>query len=265
MSWALFLLATVSLSPSLTTWKEAIEKTGKIAVVLLRLPATAQTAMLVLPADTPEREALANYTDQPGFVSQYRGAQAMTVNYLGPKGRVSFVLVNPEHAGTGAAEEAVIAHEFGHIWLKAQRYPAPAYAGGDTACLSVHALDAVQHILIREEMERRGVEWKAPWYAALGAALAQMESEPGAAARAGRCQRLGQAAMWIDVALGAGDWGRQRDFLAAMRRRFPEMVPTAEEITAYLRSAGVEDVGRHRAALSFVFGRMKQLALAVPL
>ena len=265
MSWALFLLATVSLSPSLATWKESIEKTGKIAVVLLRLPATAQTAVLALPGDTPEREALAQYTDQPGFVSQYRGAQAMTVNYLGSKGRVSFVLVNPEHAGTGAAEEAVIAHEFGHIWLKAQRYPAPAYAGGESACLSVHALDAVQHILIREEMERRGVAWKAPWHAALGAALAQMESEPGAAAKVGRCQTLGQAAMWIDVALGAGDWGRQRDFLAAMRRRFPEMVPAAEEITAYLRSAGVEDLARHRAALSFVFGRMKQLALSVAL
>ena len=265
MSWALFLLATVSLSPSLATWREAIEKTGKIAVVLLRLPANAQTVALALPADTPEREALANYTDQPGFVSQYRGAQAMTVNYLGPKGRVSFVLVNPQHAGTGAAEEAVIAHEFGHIWLKALRYPAPAYAGGESACMSVHALDAVQHILIREEMDRRGIAWKAPWHAALGAALAQMESEPGAAANVGRCQSLGQAAMWIDVALGAGDWGRQGDFLAAMRRRFPEMVPAAEEITTYLRSAGVEDVGRHRAALTFVFGRMKRLALSVPL
>ena len=265
MSWALLLLATVSLAPSLASWKEAIEKTGKMAVVLLRLPANGETRVLALPRDLKERDALANYTDQPGFVSQYRGAQAMTVNYLGPKGRMSFVLVNPEHAGTGAAEEAVIAHEFGHIWLKAQRYPAPAYVGGDSACLSVHALDAVQHILIREEMERRGVAWKAPWHTALGAALAQMESEPGAAARAGRCQTLGQAAMWIDVALGAGDWPRQRDFLAAMRRRFPEMVPVAEEITAYLGSAGVEDVARHREALTYVFGRMKRLALSVPL
>lgn len=235
-----------------------------MTVVLLRLPADAGTTVLRLPPETLGREELASYTDQPGFVAQYRGAQAMTVNYLGATGRTSFVLVNPRHAGTGAEEEAVIAHEFGHIWLKAKRYPAPAYRGGETACLSVHALDAVQHILIREEMERRGVEWKAPWFRALGLALEQMEREAGAASGVGRCQTLGQAAMFVDVALGAGEWGKQRAFLAAMRRRFPAMVPVAEELTKFLGSAGVEDVARHRAALEFVFGRMKQLALATP-
>ncbi len=264
MSWALFLVCGVVLSPAMAEWQRSIEEVGKIAVVLLRLPANAQTTALTLPPETPRREVLAGYTDQIGFVSQYRGAQAMTVNYVGTDGRVSFVLINPLLAGTGTAEEAVIAHEFGHIWLKAKRYPAPAYTGGEAACLSVHALDAVQHILIREEMERRGVNWKAPWFAALEAALRQMEGEPGAATGVSRCQTLGQVAMWVDVALGAGDWPRRGAFLAAMRRRFPAIVPAAEEITGHLREVEVAELGRHRAALEFVFGRLKRLAMSIP-
>jgi hypothetical protein len=263
MGWALFLICGVVLSPAMAEWQRAIEDVGKISVVLLRLPANAQTTVLSLPPETPGREVLAAYTDQSGFVSQYRGAQAMTVNSIGTGGRVSFVLINPLLAGEGVAEEAVIAHEFGHIWLKAKRYPAPAYTGGEAACLSVHALDAVQHILIREEMEQRRVAWKAPWFAGLEAALRQMESEPGAASGVSRCQTLGQVAMWVDVALGAGDWPRRGAFLAAMRRRFPAIVPAAEEITEHLRGVEVADPARHRTALEFVFGRMKRLALAV--
>jgi hypothetical protein len=145
----------------------------------------------------------------------------MTVNTITLNGRVGFVLINPLHGrrgrgGTGRHRPP----NFGHIWLKAKRYPAPAYQGGESACLSVHALDAVQHILIRQEMERRGVAWKAPWFAGL-AALRQMEQTPGAAGGVGRCQTLSQVAMWVDVALGAGDWPGQPAFLAALRRRFP--------------------------------------------
>lgn len=245
-------------------WQRAIEQVGKISVVLLRLPANSQTTALNLPPETPRKDILAAYTDQNGFVSQYRGAQAMTVNSVGVDGRVSFVLINPLLAGSGASEEAVIAHEFGHIWLKAKRYPAPAYTGGEAACLSVHALDAVQHILIREEMERRQVKWKEPWFTGLEAALRQMEGESGAAEGVSRCQTLGQVAMWVDVALGARDWPRREPFLAAMRRRFPGIVPAAEEITGHLRGLDVADLARHRAALEFVFGRMKRLALTVP-
>lgn len=264
MVWAMFLLCGVALPPALADWQREIEQLGKIAVVLLRLPANGQTTALHLPPETPRRELLEPYTGQIGFVSQYRGAQAMTVNALSAEGRVSFVLINPLLAGSGEAEEAVIAHEFGHIWLKAKRYPAPVYQGGEAACLSVHALDAVQHILIREEMERRGVAWKRPWFTGLAAALEQMDRSPGAAAGVGRCQTLSQAAMWVDVALGAGDWPGQGPFLSAMRRRFPVIVPAAEEITTYLRGEKVADPARHRTALGFVFERLKRLALTVP-
>ncbi|MBZ2177082.1 MAG: hypothetical protein ACK58M_18860 [Acidobacteriota bacterium] len=264
MGWIFFLICEVMLPPSLANWQQEIEQVGRIAVVLLRLPANGQTTVLDLPPETPRRELLAPYTSQPGFVSQYRGAQAMTVNTITADGRVSFVLINPLLAGADEAEQAVIAHEFGHIWLKAKRYPAPAYQGGEAACLSIHALDAVQHILIRQEMERRGVAWKASWFAGLAAALRQMEQTPGAAGGVGRCQTLSQVAMWVDVALGAGDWPGQPAFLAALRRRFPVIVLASEEIASYLRGHPVADPAPHRAALEFVFARMKQLALTVP-
>jgi hypothetical protein len=70
--------------------------------------------------------------------------------------------------------------------------------------------------------------------------------------------------MWVDVALGAGDWPGQPAFLAALRRRFPVIVLASEEIASYLRGHPVADPAPHRAALEFVFARMKQLALTVP-
>lgn len=259
-------LLAVTLSPPLEQWKAEIEQIGGLTVVLTRVPADRMTSALPLALDLPRRALLEPITSQPGFVAQYRGAQAMTVNVLGENGagRTSFVLINPKHAGSGHEEEAIIAHEFGHIWLKAQRYPAPAYQGGEAACLSVHTLDAVQHILIREEMEKRGMAWRRPWLRGLEAALLQMEQEPGAAQGIGRCQTLNQAVMWVDAELGAGDWPRKAAFLAALRRRFPIIVPAAEEISARLQKADVRDKSVHREMLFFVFERLKHLALAVP-
>jgi hypothetical protein len=35
--------------------------------------------------------------------------------------------------------------------------------GGPSGCLSILSGDAVQHILIRNEMDRRNIPWREPW------------------------------------------------------------------------------------------------------
>jgi hypothetical protein len=112
------LLAQVLLSGPLLLWQSAIEKKDVSKVVLLRVEAGRQP--------TEYRDVLSSFFMNPEFVAQYRNAQAMSINLKQPDKTLRFVLINPTLAGTGAAEEAVIAHEFGHLWLKALHYPAPA-------------------------------------------------------------------------------------------------------------------------------------------
>lgn len=253
----------LTLSPPLAAWVEEIFQKGGIRVVLVRIPAEPETRSLAVPQDTPQRDLLEGYTSQPAFLDQFKRAEALTVNAISPSGRVSFILVNPRHAGAGARQQAVIAHELGHIWLKALRYPAPVYAEGSAACLAVHAGDAVQHVLIRKEATRRGFDWRTPWFDSLDPALAQMESESGVAPAVSRCQTLAQTALWVDVALGAGDWSRQHAFLAVLKRRFPAASRAGASIAGELAPLPLEDKDVHAKALDTVFTQMKALALSI--
>lgn len=58
------------------------------------------------------------FTDIPNFQEQFARTQALSIGYQGPEGRLSFVLLNTEQTPP-EDEPYVIAHEFGHLWLKA--------------------------------------------------------------------------------------------------------------------------------------------------
>ena len=163
-----FLLAFLLTGP-LDEWRLEIEKTGPQTVYLLAMAPGAP-----VPAGTAHQAILEQFTDNPNFQQQFSKAQALSISYSGPEGRLSFVLLNTKQ--TPAEDEPyVIAHEFGHLWLKAQRYPAPAYLGGPSSCLSILAGDAVQHVLIREEMDRRKIAWREAWLRSLVSALEGLE------------------------------------------------------------------------------------------
>ena len=252
-------LLALALSGPLETWRLEIEKTGPQRVFLVRMEPGA-----AIPHGTPYEEILAQFTENPNFQEQLSRAQALSINYLEAGTRLSFVVVNPRQ--TGPAEEPyVIAHELGHLWLKAQRYPAPAYSGGPSSCLAIVAGDAVQHILIRREMDRRGIPWKSAWVRTLETALGAMEAQNGAG-RPDRCQAIAQALLWMDVEEGLNekDWPGRLRFLDLLEKRFPVIQPAARELAGKLRTVDVADKRQHQAALQVVFTRLKALALTLP-
>ena len=252
-------LLALLLAGPLETWREEIEKAGRLAVYLLRTEPGAK-----LPEGTPYKAIVEQFTENPNFQQQFAGAQALSITYQEAGQRMSFVLLNRRQ--TPEADEGyVIAHEYGHLWLKAQRYPAPAYMGGPSSCLSILAGDAVQHVLIREEMDRRGIDWRPAWKKTLEAALGALEARENPSTPE-RCQALAQAVLWIDVALGmpAAEWPGRERFLDLLGRRFPVIQPVARELAAELAKGGLAEKAAHQRALEMTFGRLKAMALTLP-
>ena len=244
------------LAAPLELWRQEIEKTGPQGVVLLRLQPGDPA-----PADTPHRDILRPDLEDRDFQLQFQRAQALSVTYTGDEGRLSFVLLNTRQTPPDD-EPYVIAHEFGHLWLKALKYPAPAYAGGPAACLSILTGDAVQHVLIRKDMDRRGIEWRAPWIRTLEPALKAMEAQRNPPPPT-RCQAMTQTILWIDVSLGLTDeqWPERRRFLDLLTRQFPVIEPVAPGLAAYLEKQNLVPRDGHVQALQTVFNRLKEMTL----
>jgi hypothetical protein len=253
------ILLALLLSGPLELWRLEIEKAGPQTVYLLALPPG-----FPVPEGTANKAVLEQFTDNPNFQEQFARAQALSITYQGPEGRLSFVLLNPTQT-TPEDEPYVIAHEFGHLWLKAQRYPAPSYLGGPSSCLSILAGDAVQHVLIRAEMDRRKIAWRPPWLRSLGLALEglQRQIDPPAP---DRCQAVAQAVLWIDVSLGLtkAQWPERTRFLETLSKQFPLIQPAAAELAAELKRANLASKPEHQQALQTVFTRLKQMAMTLP-
>lgn len=257
-SVAPFLLAFLLTGP-LEEWRLEIEKTGPQTVYLLAMAPGA-----AVPAGTAHQAILEQFTDNPNFQQQFSQAQALSISYSGPEGRLSFVLLNTKQ--TPAEDEPyVIAHEFGHLWLKAQRYPAPAYLGGPSSCLSILAGDAVQHVLIREEMDRRKIAWREAWLRSLVSALEGLEKQRAPPAPE-RCQAVAQAVLWIDVSLGLTEaqWPERARFLETLSKQFSLIQPVAADLAATLKKEKLRLKADHQRALETVFTRLKQMALTLP-
>lgn len=252
-------LLAVLLTAPLELWRAEIEKTGPQSVHLISLvPGTP------VPVATPHRAILEQFTLNPNFQEQFKNAQALSITYQGAEGRISFVVLNPQQ--TVSEDEAyVIAHEFGHLWLKALHYPAPAYLGGPSSCLSILAGDAVQHVLIRQEMNRRKIAWRDSWVRTLTRALTALDAQKDPSPPT-RCQALAQTVLWVDVALGLNDteWGERTRFLTVLSEQFPLIQTASREIASTLRTQNLADRGEHQRALQDVFNRLKALALSLP-
>ncbi|HXG33044.1 MAG TPA: hypothetical protein VNJ11_06750 [Bryobacteraceae bacterium] len=246
--------ASVRLSPQLARWKAEIETQGQTKVVLARVYTDAERNELVLPPDTEARPVLSRFFLQESFREQFVRTHAMSVTYSGAEGRFSFVVLNMALASEWEqAEEAVIAHEFGHAWLAALGYGAPPYEAGERSCLAVHAGDIVQHVLIREEMDRRGIAWRSYWVRNLNAALERLESQAAGAPLA-PCQMAAIAALWADTRLGFSErqWGELPRFLSALEEKFPAARLWAERLVACVSHREVRDRAAYHVTLGEV-------------
>ncbi|MBI2687695.1 MAG: hypothetical protein HYX27_15395 [Acidobacteria bacterium] len=254
-----FAVLALLLTGPLELWRTEIEKTGPQSVYLLRL-----APGMPVPEGTAHKAIVEQFTDNPNFQEQFARAQALSITYQGAEGRLCFVLLNTQQTPP-QDEPYVIAHEFGHLWLKALRYPAPAYFGGPSSCLSILAGDAVQHVLIRAEMEKRRIPWREPWLHSLAGALRALDGQRDPPPP-DRCQAVSQAVLWIDVRLGLTDaqWPERQRFLELLSNRFPVIQPAASDLAAQLGQENLAAKADHQKALETVFGRLKQMALTLP-
>jgi hypothetical protein len=253
------LAAVVTLTAALLSWKAEIESRG-VAVVVAEVEKSASGALAVA-QDTPHLDLLAPYLASEDFQRQFALMHASTVFQRAPGREVAFVLLNGDRRAEWAPDqEALLAHELGHAWIKAEKYPTPVFVPGPHACLAVHTGDITQHVLIRQEMERRGIEYRRGWLAQLERAIPVMQSA-APPPEEDRCARARLAAQWVDVklALAPGEWPAQASYEAAVRRYMPEIVSTVERITDYVRRRDLTDRGQHREALKAVFEMLKDL------
>jgi hypothetical protein len=135
----------------------------------------------------------------------------------------------------GRERKAVLAHEFGHVWLYAANYPFPQFEEPDS-CIAIQAGDAVQHIIIRDEVRRRGIAYLPYW-------IGNLERLPrcwedGTAGIRERCF-VASTQVWRG-SIAAWPIGRHlsdyKRFLAANRRSFPKLESHVEELAGCFRA-----------------------------
>lgn len=250
--WFAAPVPAAELTPALAAWKSQIEERGGGKVVIVRVPTDKERNEITLPEDTPFRPVLRRYFLDPGFVSQFVQAHALSLNYEGREGRVHFVLLNLALAADWQQfEEAVLAHEFGHVWLNIAGYPAAILRGQPSDCAGTQTTDMVQHILIRRELAQRDIDYDRYWKRNLEAALTHMQQPAAGVPAPSMCQVLAQVTLWVDVALGLTDagWPRRQEFLDLMFARFPEIETAARSTETLLRTARMDDRAGYQDAL----------------
>jgi hypothetical protein len=252
MLLSFLLLAQASV---LDNWRAEIEQLDHSKILIMRVAENTPP-----PADPEARSIITEVFRSPGFASQFSRAEAMSVT----NGKYHFVLINPALT-PDSGYEAVLGHEFGHLWLKAMGYPSLVYQGGDAGCLAINAGDMIQHVLIREQLDRRKISWRGRWHQNLEKTADALEQSSAGQPVAPICQRLAQIAMWVDVRLGidAGQWKDSDRFEKAMSAAFPELRKGVGEIAETLSKLNLSDKTIHRQALQFAFNKLKSLGLEI--
>jgi hypothetical protein len=260
----------VPLSKALWEWKREVERRSGGQVILVRVATDKAANTMSLPQGMKYRDVLTRYFRDENFVAQFYRSHATTVAYNGFEGTLFFVVLNmalaPQWEGV---EDGVIAHELGHIDLLARGYPAWATGGGtDEQCLATQAGDAVQHVLIRDEMSRRKTAYFDYWRRNLDAVVRTMESGGETGPALDVCQKAARVALWTDVRMAFGDgkgWPRSAAFEQQMRKASPELKPLVDDIEKQLRQAAIWDKERYMAVLYDVLQTMQRLSRPLPM
>jgi len=252
MLLSLFLFAQIS---PLDSWRAEIAKLDHSQILIMRV-----TEDMAPPEDPEARSIITGVFQSPGFASQMARAEAMSVT----NGGYHFILINPVLTPDKDVD-AVLAHELGHLWLKAQGYPSLVFQGGDAGCLTVNAGDIVQHVLVRAELDKRKVNWRPHWLENLEKTTEFLERNGKTQPTAAVCQRLAQLALWVDVKVGLNEntWKGFPAFEKAMAMSFPELRQSAEYLAGYLSKLNLADKNVHREALRVAFTRMKSTGLEI--
>lgn len=264
-------LVLLALPPVLEQWRAEIEAAGGAPVLVAEVEFSADGSEMRLPDDVPGRPLFVQYLRREDFVRQFLLMRGVLVHHQGPDANAFLVLLNGARRGEwGAHEASLLGHEFGHAWLRARGYPAPVFPPGPLACLAIHTGDIVQHVLIRREMDRRGIPHQPLWLESLAAATRAARTWPdGDGLRRARvddpCLAARQAAEWADVRLGFIDARPEvvDQYEAEMRRVYPGLESVVGSIAEAVSGLEVEDRQRHREALELVFAHLRNLPRSI--
>jgi len=261
---ALLLAQAVTMPAALEVWLEDIARLSSSRLVVLEVDVKPGQRTIPLPANRAHYALLGQDFVYPPTVAHIAETEVTTIAHR--ESSISFVVVNTALLKGEAEREAAIAHEFGHLWMRASGYPTPQPLTGPAACLTTAAEDIAGHPLIRKEMTRRGIPWLDPWVGALTPALAAMEQLPSNQPSEPRCRALSQVSLYIDVSLNltAGMWPARQHFLEVMDDRYPVSSRVARDLLTALGSFDLSVKAAHRKALQFVFAELKSFALTIP-
>ena len=254
LALAALVQAQVELTPALQRWHAALEK-GGVRVLFARVHTDSERNLLILPAETPERPLFAAMLAQRSFVEMFVHAHALTANLP----RASLVFLNMKRAAEWEGyEEALLAHEMAHIALNARgfdRVRAPDLA----PCQVTHATNIVQHVLVRRELQARGID-EVGFRIRLLQAVASTAAE-AAADSDSVCDKARRLEMWVDTALGLTNrqWPGRTDFLALLRERWPELAEPAAALIAKLEGLDLVDRAAYARALAAAAETLRQL------
>lgn len=254
--------AALVLTAALASWKADIEAKSGTPVYLAVVEHNQADNTFTLDASTPHRELFTQYLTQESFLNQFSRMYSVMIHRKEPDGNSFLIMLNGAKRREWAGfEEALIAHELGHAWVKAEGYATPLFVNNRWACVSIHAGDITQHVLIRAEMERRGIDHKTFWIKSLESATQQLEAA-GPPPEGERCLRVQQVAQLVDVILGlkSGEWAGRARYELDVRKNMPEVESTVNEVLNYLGKHDLTNRGEHREALKFVFEKLKDLA-----
>ena len=255
LAWTIPLGQAQDLPPKLEQWRQEIESAGKSRVLIARVNWDREANTMSLSPQTPEPELFANHLRDPEFTRQFQRMHALTASRRDGDRYLFLIFLNRGHIDQwGPFEDALLAHELFHAWFIAQGYPVPVMQPGKAGCISIATLDLVQHVVMRDELKRRGIDHAKYQRRKMEIAL---EGGQGLnpAQRGDDCQRVSAVSEWVDMRLELGPVG---EYEAMTERLFPGVAAVGGELTAWLSGRNLRDKVVHREALSFVFYRLRQ-------
>jgi hypothetical protein len=252
-----------TLTPALMRWRQEIEARGT-PVYITRVDYNPARNTIGLPQDAPRRDIFASYLRSPAFLNDFQHLYAASITHK-EEGKESYlILLNTARADEWRdAEEAVLAHELGHHWLQSLGYPAPAYQPGPLSCVSMFAGDVVQHVLIRQELDRREINHRGLMARVLDATARHLAANPKPPA-SDRCLLVRQAAQLADAILGmsGAPWPGREAYDAAWREKLPDIEVPVGKIVRYLRNRDVAPLDAHKEAVQFAYEQLLALYLS---
>jgi hypothetical protein len=250
----------VPLSPALSRWKQQLERRGGLTIAVIPVRTDTVSNQVILPPQVPYRAVVEQFLASPGFWSMFVNTHAVTINYLGLEANCALILLNLALADQFAGdEEAVLAHEFGHIELNVRRYPGPRFVPRSDACRHTIAADMLQHVFVRRFTAERRIDTSRLWSRNAATALEGLRSET-LQDELTLCQEAGRLLLAVDVAQGleSARLPQGEELLTALADRHPDHVELRDEIVARLRRPDLADPAVYRATMTWLLGRLEQ-------